>query len=73
VRERYPQFANFANTKGRRLFKKIMSAESLIFMKCVTIAVGLPAVAGIADFCFDFVNRSEEIEWTAYTKRFIGS
>jgi hypothetical protein len=71
--ENFPRYSNFANTKGRRLFNKIMSAESVVFMQVVTISLGLPAVAGIADFCFDFVNRSEEIEWTIYTKQFVGA
>ena len=71
--DRFPHYGVFAKGVGHKLFKKIMSPETAIFIQVVTIAVELPAVTGIADFCFDFVNGCEEIEWNAFTKQFVGA
>ncbi len=71
--ERYPQYRNIATKRGRRLFNKIMTAENVVLLQAVTISVGLPAVAGIANFCYGFVTRSDNIKWDSYTKQFIGA
>ena len=71
--EQFPQYGKFAKGDGLELFKKIACTETMIFMQVVTIALDLPAVAGVAKNCFVFVMIGKKLEWTNFVKQFIGA
>ena len=70
--EKYSSYGKFAGGEGRPLFEHIVSPKSFIYAMVAT-TLGHPAVAGIADDCFVFVNQTGTTEWRNFTKQFIGA
>ncbi len=71
--ERFPQYKNFAENDGNFLFNRIISPESFINARVVTLILKLPAVAGIAEDCYNLVNDNGTVEWRGFIKQFIGA
>lgn len=74
--ERFPQYGNFARNEGRFLFETIVSPESFNNAQVVTIGLNLPAVAGIAEICYQTVSNHDSIRWEerkGFLKQYIGA
>lgn len=71
--ERFPQYGNYATNEGRFLFEKIVSPDSFNNARVVTLNLNLPAVAGIAETCYQSVLEHGTLEWRGFVKQFIGA
>lgn len=72
-RERFPQYGNYAENEGNFLFERIVSPDCFNSARVATLDLNLPAVAGIADTCFQVVMEEGNIEWRGFIKQFIGA
>lgn len=71
--ERFPQYGNFAKNEGRILFDRIVTPESFNNCRVVSLELELPAVAGVAEICFQAVSEDRTLEWRGFIKQFIGA
>lgn len=71
--ERFPQYGNYANNEGRFLYERIVSPDCFNSARVATIDLNLPAVAGIADVCYQTVMEQGTLEWRGFVKQFIGA
>jgi len=71
--KRFPQYGRYARNDGRFIFERIVSPESFISARVATLDLELPAVAGIADICYQLVKDQRTIEWRGFIKQFIGA
>ncbi len=70
---RFPQYGNFANNNGRFLYQRIVSPDCFNNARVATLELNLPAVAGIANICYQTVLEQATIEWRGFVKQFIGA
>ncbi len=70
--ERFPQYGPFAREEGRFLFDLIMTVENYNRMQVLTEA-SFPAVAGVAEICYEEINRVGSVQISGYIKQFIGA
>ncbi|MEA3327609.1 MAG: hypothetical protein U9R53_09965 [Chloroflexota bacterium] len=71
--ERFPQYGKYASNEGRFLFERIVSPECFISARAATLDLQLPALAGIADICYQLVKDQGTLEWRGFIKQFIGA
>ena len=71
-RQRFPQYGSFARGDGSMLFDLIMSPHSYI-RAMIASELGLPAVAGVADFCVQIIERNSTLLLSGHVKQFIGA
>lgn len=71
--EQYPQYGNYAKHDGNFLFKRIVTPDCYNNARVATLVFELPAVAGIAEICYQTVLENETIEWRGFVKQFIGA
>ena len=69
----YRHYGPFANGEGRFLFDLVMAAESFDAARAVTLALGLPAVAGVGNACRLACDQHPELEWRGFTKQYVGA
>lgn len=50
-----------------------MTPESFNNARVATLVFGLPAVAGIAEACWQAVQQQNDIEWRDFVKQYIGA
>ena len=50
--ERFPQYKNFAMNEGKLLYEIIITPESFIRARVVTLVLKLPALTAVADDCY---------------------
>jgi hypothetical protein len=71
--ERFPQYGGYAKDKGKFLFKRIVTSDCYNNARVATLVFKLPAVAGIAEICYQTVSEDATIEWSGFVKQFIGA
>lgn len=69
----YPKFRQLVNGRGRFVFDRIVSAEGFVRALVAQRDLGLPAVAGIAEYVYTEVQRSDPELWSDELKRYIGA
>jgi hypothetical protein len=71
--ERFPQYGDFAKHEGNFLFRNIITPESYNNARVATLVFKLPAVAAVAETCYQSVLDHGAIEWRGFLKQFIGA
>ena len=71
--DRFPQYGNYAKQEGNFLFERIISPDCYNIARVTTLELKLPAVAGIAEICYQTVLKNATIEWCTFAKQFIGA
>jgi hypothetical protein len=71
--ERFPQRARYARNEGEFLFSVVMTPESFNNARVATLVFHLPAVAGVAETCWQAVQQQNAIEWRDFVKQYIGA
>jgi hypothetical protein len=71
--ERFPQYGDFAKHEGNFLFRRIVTPECYNNARIATLVFKLPAVAGVAEICYQSVLEYKTIEWRGFLKQFIGA
>lgn len=71
--ERFPKYGNYAKGDGNFLFERIVMPDCYNNAKVATLVFELPAVAGIAEICYQTVSEHATIEWRDFVKQFIGA
>ncbi len=71
--EQYPQYGPSARNEYRFLFDRLMSPDSFVRCRVVTLDLELPAVAGVAAICFQAVQAHETVQWSNRLKQFVGA
>ena len=69
----FPQYGHHSKREGRWLYRKIMVPENFKAMEVVTLTLGLPAIAGVAEMCYDAVFNHEYTGWFRFTRQYIGA
>jgi len=71
--ERFPTYGNYAKGDGNFLFERIVAPDCYNNAKVATLVFELPAVAGVAEICYQTVSEHATIEWRGFVKQFIGA
>jgi hypothetical protein len=71
--ERFPQYKRYAMNEGRFLYELIISPESFIHAKTITLILELPALTAIADACWKAVASKGSSDNWDFQKQFIGA
>ncbi len=71
--ERFPQYGIFAKQTGKFLFERIVTPDCYNNARIATLELKLPAVAGIAEICYQTVKENDTIDWNGFVKQFIGA
>lgn len=71
--ERFPQYGNFARDEGMFLYEEIVTPEGYNNASVATLVFEFPAVAGVANLCYEAVLEENTIEWRGFVKQFIGA
>src|SRR5688572_4121501 len=71
--ERFPQYGDYAKHEGNFLFERIVAPDCYNNARVITLQLKLPAVAGIAEICYQTVLEHGTIEWRGFVKQFIGA
>jgi hypothetical protein len=71
--ERFPQYGGYAKNEGNFLFERIIAPDCYNNARIATLVFELPAIAGIAEICYQTVLEHEAIEWSHFVKQFIGA
>ena len=69
----YPQYGTLARNDFRFLFELLMSPDAYIRARVATLDLELPAVAGIAEICYQAVQGQQGTEWNSLLKQFVGA
>lgn len=69
----YKQYGRFARGDGQFLFTLLVSPASYVRARVATADLNLPAVAGIAEMCYQAVQVQTSVEWSGFVKQFIGA
>jgi hypothetical protein len=69
----YPQYGMLARNDFRFLFELLMSPDAYIRARVATLDLALPAVAGIAEICYQAVQGHPGTEWNGLLKQFVGA
>ena len=68
-----PQYATFARGDGRFLFDLVMRPESFLNARAVTLELGLPALAGVAEVLVRASDERPGFEFNSFAKQAVGS
>jgi hypothetical protein len=71
--ERFPQYGDYARHDGNFLFERIVTPDCYNNARVTTLELKLPAVAGIAEICYQTVLEHATIDWRGFVKQFIGA
>jgi hypothetical protein len=71
--KRFHAYGNYAAEEGKFLFDLVMSPESYINARVVTLILGIPAATGVAQACKEAVDKQDKLEWRDFTKQYIGA
>ena len=71
--ERFPQYKNFAMNEGKLLYEIIITPESFIRARVVTLVLKLPALTAVADDCYQNLKTRGELDNLDFKKQFIGA
>jgi hypothetical protein len=71
--ERYHTYGNYAAEEGKFLFDLVMAPESFVNARVVTLILGIPAAAGVAEACKAAAEQQERFAWRDFTKQYIGA
>ncbi len=71
--ERFPQYGDYAKHEGNFLFERIVTPDCYNNARVATLVLKLPAVAGVAEICYQTVLENGTIEWRGFVKQFIGA
>ena len=71
--KRFPQYGNFARGEGRFLYEEIVTPEGYNNASVATLVFAFPAVAGVANLCYEAVLKEGSVEWRGFVKQFIGA
>jgi hypothetical protein len=71
--KRFPQYGNYARGEGNFLYERIVSPDCFNYARVATVELKLPAVAGIAEICYQLVKNKKNVEWTGFIKHYIGA
>lgn len=68
-----PQYARFAQEEGRFIFEAVMNPEAFLRARAVTLALNLPAVAGIASMYEQAFRGGRELDSDKHSRHAVGS
>ena len=71
--ERFPQYKKFAMNEGKLLYEIIISPESFIRARVVTLVLQLPALTAVANDCYQNLETRDELDNFNTKKQFIGA
>jgi len=71
--ERFPQYGEYAKHEAKFLYERIVAPDCYNNARVATLMFGLPAVAGVAEICYQTVLEHGTIEWRGFLKQFIGA
>ena len=71
--ERFPQYKGYAMNEGHFLYEIVISPESFIHARAITLILELPALTAIADACYEAVASRGSLENWDFQKQFIGA
>lgn len=71
--ERFPQYKGYAMNEGRFLYEIIISPESFIHARAITLILELPALTAIAEACQKAVLSRGSLDNWDFQKQFIGA